>query len=415
MIVRVAKAAKSTPRPGSNRSTDFTSATEATWTRSSSGSPRCRKRPRQLMRQSEVGSDQLLARGRVERPELSSSSARQTPARDLRPAHRHSACPPRRLRNHARTEPSWLSRPCSSTRASRICWLSRATSSPSGPGPSAAAAPLESALHPDGVVQHGELQAEVPVLRVAALQGEQAELADRQTEVLELLDVEAGTRRDRAGDQSGQHDEITPRRKLAARCGLPPPSISVASVIGAPASCEGVGDREHVGEARDLEDLHDARVGHDDVEVAAQLPTPLERADQHAERGRVQEGDPERSRTTVASPSAMTRCRHSRSCGAVATSISPLTAITGGAVPPAPQSRNPDPLRPPGCAADPWAVRDALQWRLARAFYSRPGTNLNLLGRRSSPFSHAADPGVGRAADNPGERRARARRRPARE
>ena len=68
-------------------------------------------------------------------------------------------------------------------------------------------------------------------------------------------------------------------------------SESGVSVIHAPAACERVGDREDVGETRDLEDLHDARVGHDDVEVATELPAPLERADEHTQGGRVQERD----------------------------------------------------------------------------------------------------------------------------
>src|SRR6516225_8858226 len=73
--------------------------------------------------------------------------------------------------------------------------------------------PFERAHHPDGVAEDGQLQAQVSEPRIVALQGEQAELTDGQTEIFQLLNVESGTCRDRTGDEPGQDDKVTPRRK----------------------------------------------------------------------------------------------------------------------------------------------------------------------------------------------------------
>ena len=167
----------------------------------------------ELVGQPEVGGDQLLACGRIEGWTVRSRGVRQRPG-IVFPALRHSACPPRRLRSQARTEPSWLSRPCSSTSASRICSLSRATSSPSGPG--ALAAPARSRVQTTSMAspEHAQLETEVAVLRVTPLQRQKAELADSEPQVLQLLDVEPGPGGDRTRDQAGEHNEIAPRREL---------------------------------------------------------------------------------------------------------------------------------------------------------------------------------------------------------
>ena len=212
MIVRVANAAKSTPREGSKRSTDLTSATDATCTRSSSGSPRCRNR-----RASWWASPRLevisSSRASASRAGCSAPGGIGRRPGIVFPALRHSACPPRRFRSHARTEPSWLSRPCSSTSASRICSLSRALSASSGAASVGGRGPLQACTRPRGVAEHGQLQAEVPVPGVAALQRQEAQLAHGQPEILELLDVEAGAGRDGARHEPGQHDEVAPGRE----------------------------------------------------------------------------------------------------------------------------------------------------------------------------------------------------------
>src|ERR1700733_10535340 len=53
--------------------------------------------------------------------------------------------------------------------------------------------PFQGADDLNGIPQDTELEVEIPVLRVAALQGQETELADRQAKVLQLLDVESGT------------------------------------------------------------------------------------------------------------------------------------------------------------------------------------------------------------------------------
>src|SRR6202011_1610243 len=60
-----------------------------------------------------------------------------------------------------------------------------------------------------------------------------------------------------------------------------------------PRGLQRIGNRKHVGEPSDLEDLYEARVRSDVVEITTQLAAPLECADEHAECGGVQERDPE--------------------------------------------------------------------------------------------------------------------------
>src|SRR5580658_9573897 len=79
--------------------------------------------------------------------------------------------------------------------------------------------PLERARDVEVVVADQQFQSQVPVTGVAALQGEQAELAHRQPEVVELLDVEAGPGRHRAGHQARQHNEVAARGERELNAG----------------------------------------------------------------------------------------------------------------------------------------------------------------------------------------------------
>jgi hypothetical protein len=73
--------------------------------------------------------------------------------------------------------------------------------------------PFEGTDDFNGITENVELEAKVPVLRVAALQRQKAEFANRQAQILQLFDVEPGTSGYCARDQAGEHDQIAPRRK----------------------------------------------------------------------------------------------------------------------------------------------------------------------------------------------------------
>ena len=163
---------------------------------------------------------------------------------------------------HAPSRPG--SPPCSSTRASRICSLNRAISTPS-PRASAARGSFEGAHHSEGVAEHGELQAEVAGPRIAALQRQQAQLPHRKPEILELFDVEAGAGRDRAVTSRARTIR-SPRAGNLSSTRLPASSRSVESVTP-PGRLQRIDDGEHVCQSGDLEDLHDPGIGHDDVQV----------------------------------------------------------------------------------------------------------------------------------------------------
>ena len=86
-------------------------------------------------------------------------------------------------------------------------------------------------------------------------------------------------------------------------------------------------DREDRVQPRDLEDLPDPGVGHDNVQLTAELAAPLERADEDSQRGRVEKRDSQEVEHHRRPAPGDHPWRHSRSCGAVATSISPVTEI----------------------------------------------------------------------------------------
>ena len=55
--------------------------------------------------------------------------------------------------------------------------------------------PFEGADDFNGITENVELEAQIPMLRIAALQRQQAQLADGKSEILQLFDVESGARR----------------------------------------------------------------------------------------------------------------------------------------------------------------------------------------------------------------------------
>src|ERR1700735_591396 len=74
--------------------------------------------------------------------------------------------------------------------------------------------PLQGGDDLNGIAHDVELQVEIPVLRVAALQGEETKLTDRETQVLQLFDVKPGTGRNGTRDQPGEHNEVAAGREL---------------------------------------------------------------------------------------------------------------------------------------------------------------------------------------------------------
>src|SRR6185437_7656197 len=80
-------------------------------------------------------------------------------------------------------------------------------------GPGARGSVLQGALDADRVVQDAQLEAEIPVPGVVALQREETQLTHGEAKVFELFDVEARPSRDGAGDEPRKNDQITPRRE----------------------------------------------------------------------------------------------------------------------------------------------------------------------------------------------------------
>src|SRR5580700_64676 len=188
--------------------------------------------------------------------------------------------------------------------------------------------PLERARDTDGVPQDDQLQAQVTLPGRAALQGEQAQLAHGQPEIVQLLNVEAGSRRHGARHQPGQHDEVAPRREgqfdavahiehlggLGHQAPAPWSESSMVKTLVSPVISKILTIR---GSA--ITSCRSPPSSRQRLSAPTRTPSAVESK-------KVTES---RSRATVASPSAITWCRHSRNWGAVATSISPLTATTG--------------------------------------------------------------------------------------
>ncbi len=59
-----------------------------------------------------------------------------------------------------------------------------------------------------------ELEVKIAVLRGAALQSEETQLADGEAKVLQFLDVEPRTGGDRTRDQPGEHNQVATGREL---------------------------------------------------------------------------------------------------------------------------------------------------------------------------------------------------------
>jgi len=66
----------------------------------------------------------------------------------------------------------------------------------------------------NGIAHDAELKMEIAMLRVAALQGEETQLADGEAKVLQFLDVEPRAGGDRTRDQPGEHNQVAPGREL---------------------------------------------------------------------------------------------------------------------------------------------------------------------------------------------------------
>ncbi|HEY1650606.1 MAG TPA: hypothetical protein VGG09_01870 [Acidimicrobiales bacterium] len=77
-----------------------------------------------------------------------------------------------------------------------------------GTGPVSRRCTLQSAFDRDGIAQDVQLQTEVPVPSVMALQGEKTQLTHRKTEIFEFLNIKPRARRNCTGHEPGEHDEV---------------------------------------------------------------------------------------------------------------------------------------------------------------------------------------------------------------
>src|SRR5207253_1321917 len=84
-----------------------------------------------------------------------------------------------------------------------------------------------------------------------------------------------------AGSRQPTTDASGCTRGRKSPCGAPRTGLLGDGVV------DGVEQREDLGEAGDLEDLADARLGAHQVELSVVGPHPLEGADEDAETGRV--------------------------------------------------------------------------------------------------------------------------------
>ena len=283
------------------RSTDFTRASEATCTRSSNSSPRCRKRRASWCARPRFS---VIIASRSP-PRTGSSVPPDPPPVPWRPcgvpSPRGSVTPkgPRlRLRSQARTDPSSSSRPGLLVDQRGEDLLAELV------GP-VAAAPGASVAGPAPSQRAGDVERHRLSRRISTrnspwwaslpCSASRDSFSHRQAEVLEFLDIEPGAGRDGRRHQAGQHHQVAAGGKrqlhpVAHAQGVEPDHLAVRSFIGHPWPGHGLDDGEHGGQAGDLEDLHDPLVRHHQLQLASLFAAPLERADQHAERGRVEEG-----------------------------------------------------------------------------------------------------------------------------